>query len=105
MKRLIDDMDAAAMKLSWARWSKGIDAWCEEMCKPITEWYNKLDPDDDDTWVLCFTSDVSAEGRRRVAWIVSYREGELYPYVCVGSGRSKYATPVDPNIRYKGDKQ
>ena len=35
MGRVIDTMNAADMKLSWARWSKGIDAWCEEMCKPI----------------------------------------------------------------------
>jgi hypothetical protein len=32
MGRVIDTMNAADMKLSWARWSKGID---EEMCKPI----------------------------------------------------------------------
>jgi hypothetical protein len=35
MGRVIDTMNAADMKLSWARWSKGIDLWCEEMCKPI----------------------------------------------------------------------
>ena len=35
MTRLIDGMNAADMKLSWARYNKDLDKWFDEMCKPV----------------------------------------------------------------------
>ena len=103
MKRLIDDMNAADMKLSWARWSKGIDAWCDEMCNPIPEWYDTLDPNDDQTWVLCNVSYHTPYECDEVVWIGKYKESEVYRFGIAGSWKKqffRYATPVDLNLRY-----
>jgi|GEM_PF-3474491 len=35
MKRIIDTMSAADMKLSWARWGNPLDLWFDEMCKEM----------------------------------------------------------------------
>jgi len=50
MKRIIDTMSAADMKLSWARWGNPLDLWFDEMCKEMPgnrgsdkEYLNDLD--------------------------------------------------------------
>ena len=100
MKRLIDDMSAADMKLSWARWGNGIDAWCEALCNPVLEWKDKIDPTDLDTWVLCFVTDNGSTSRHNVVWVQRYK-ASTYPFSCVQGGIHKYATPVDLSIRYE----
>ena len=79
-------------------------------------WSDGLDPDDDQTWVLCFVSDDAPDCTFRTAWINQFEKGIFW-----GLGRydlvtwayvtpvdltvrfnkgGKYATPVDLNLRY-----
>ena len=102
MKRLIDDMSAMDMKLSWSSWDKGIDAWVEELYTPIAEWCDKINPSDSDTWVLCYVTDTGSSSRHNVAWVQRYKHG-LYPFTCVSGEIYKHATPVDLSIKYKDE--
>jgi hypothetical protein len=106
MKRLIDDKGATVALLynliggkadiTHARFNECI----YELYAPIPEWYEKLDHDDDQTWVLCFISDVSSKSRDNVRWVMRYYGGRL-AFGCLGGGVFLYATPVDLSIRYE----
>tara|TARA_R110000803_G_scaffold7431_1_gene23934 strand:+ start:789 stop:1115 length:327 start_codon:yes stop_codon:yes gene_type:complete len=108
MKRLIDDKEATMQRLGelYGRnaFGEGRFHRCiEELYAPImSEWKDKLDPNDSETWVLCFVSDFSPTSRECAAW-VTRRECGPYPFTCGFGHECKYATPVDLNIRYKGD--
>ena len=69
------------------------------------KWSDSLDPDDNQTWVLCFVNDHSPEDKRWVRWIRATTDWgvTIQHYRDIrGSGREwKYATPIDLNIRYK----
>ena len=112
MKRLIDDMSATVARLYRLKGERGfregdlvgfehdVDACIEELYAPMPEWKDKLDPDDPDTWVLCFVSDYSATSRECAVWVTHCEIGP-YPFTTVPCGLYKYATPVDLNIRYE----
>ena len=117
MKRLIDDKEATAARINQLIWGafhrrdpgsveEDVDACIKELYAPIPEWYESLDHSDKETWVLCFVhdeSDESSERRRYAEWVVEYNGEFVYPFkTCCGSSYG-YATPVDLNIRYKGE--
>ena len=107
MKRLIDDKDATRLSLQEFIWSMGnvcmgVDKWIEEIYAPIAEWHDNLDPDNSDTWVLCFVSDSSSTDTSYAEWIIEYKTGP-YPFTCADSECTfRYATPVDLSIRFSG---
>ena len=104
MKRLIDDKEATvAMRLELYKLANSevmFNRLIEELYAPIPEWYENLDHDDDQTWVLCFISDVSSKSRDNVRWVMRYYGGRL-AFGCLGGGVFIYATPVDLSIRYE----
>tara|TARA_R110000737_G_scaffold51271_3_gene72505 strand:- start:212 stop:541 length:330 start_codon:yes stop_codon:yes gene_type:complete len=106
MKRLIDDKEATMQRLGelYGRnaFGEGRFHRCiEELYAPImSEWKDKLDPDDSETWVLCFVSDTFVNSRISPAWVTRCECGP-YPFTTVHSGLYKYATPVDLSIRYE----
>tara|TARA_R110000822_G_C15007487_1_gene461545 strand:+ start:53 stop:397 length:345 start_codon:yes stop_codon:yes gene_type:complete len=112
MVRLIDDKEATVARLCelYGRNAFGEDRFnqcIEDLYATIPEWHDKLDPDDEETWVLCFVSDGSPEDRDEIVWIYSHDPESGYPFnVATTRGRGQecyeYATPVDLNIRYKG---
>ena len=68
----------------------------ENLFKPAPHWSDNLDPDDNQTWVLCFVSDYSSKATRQAKWINRVSEGGY-----IGGGCEwKYATPVDLNVRF-----
>tara|TARA_R110000823_G_scaffold206900_2_gene337616 strand:+ start:112 stop:444 length:333 start_codon:yes stop_codon:yes gene_type:complete len=109
MKRLIDDKEATAAKLfelygtpAFAKvFENGMfNRLIEELYAPLPEWKDKLDPNDSETWVLCFVSDYSPTSRECVVWVTRCECGS-YPFTTVPCGLYKYATPVDLSIRYE----
>jgi hypothetical protein len=80
----------------------------KDLCKPIPDnWYDNLDPDDDQTWVLCNVSYDTSYECDEVVWIGRYKEDANYRFGLAGSWRSQffqYATPIDLNLRYKRSK-
>ena len=111
MTRLIDTMTGAEVRGRLSPFFDGtccyedLDAWLTEELENLfaeePHWSDGLDPDDDQTWVLCYLSDGSPEDTRHVDWVtqkdqVYYQKNHgLYLF------EWKYATPVDLNIRYK----
>ena len=78
----------------------GLRQKLEKLFAKELQWFDKLEPDDEQTWVLCFVSDYAPEGRMCTAWI---HDKDDYGYM-VASGPGgcwKYATPIDLNVRYK----
>ena len=110
MSRLIDTLTDAEVR---GRLSPFFDvtfhdkvrgAWLTEELENLfaeePHWSDNLDPADNQTWVLCYLSDDSAEETWNVEWVYSrtlYGEG----YRDCEGGEWKYATPVDLNVRYK----
>ena len=75
--------------------------------KRLIDWKNKLDPDDSETWVLCFVSDSSSTSRECAVWVTRCESGP-YPFTTVPCGLYKtciykYATPVDLSIKYEAE--
>tara|TARA_B110000259_G_C13851867_1_gene337149 strand:- start:408 stop:731 length:324 start_codon:yes stop_codon:yes gene_type:complete len=106
MARLIDDKEATVARIlelyKLANSAGMFNRLIEELYAPIPDWKDKLDPNDSDTWVLCFVSDYSETSRECVVWVTRCECGP-YPFTTVPCGLYKYATPVDLNIRYKGE--
>ena len=112
MKRLIDDKEATWNRLYRLIWGadrregdldeQDLDACIEELYAPIPEWYDKIDPDNSDTWVLCFVNDTFVNSRISPAWVTRCECGP-YPFTTIHSGLYKYATPVDLSIRYEDE--
>ena len=105
MKRLIDDKEATVERLGEvfgrvALGDKRFRRCIEELYAPIPEWKDKLDPDDPDTWVLCFVDDVFDNSRNFPAWVKRCECGP-YPFTTLHNGLYKYATPIDLSIRYE----
>tara|TARA_R110000851_G_scaffold11492_2_gene40280 strand:+ start:879 stop:1199 length:321 start_codon:yes stop_codon:yes gene_type:complete len=104
MKRLIDDKETiVAMRLELYKLANSevmFNRLIEELYAPIAEWYDKLDPEDNKTWVLCFVSDSSPTSREYAEWVASCVSGP-YPFICGFGHEYKYATPVDLSIRYE----
>ena len=76
--------------------------------KRCLEWYDTLDPEDDQTWVLCKVSYDPDFALDQVVWIGTYKKDATYRFGLAGSWRRQffqYATPVDLSTRYRGDKQ
>jgi hypothetical protein len=117
MKRLIDDQAATKAFLknryNIAHDGQGFNPkWFEEcmdvLYEPIIEWYDKLDPYDDQTWVLCFVGDDNDKPKTRnmTSWIGDYHEAENFPFRAAGKNPRgfrfwRHATPVNLKIRYK----
>jgi len=107
MKRLIDDMTAENILTYYHAMTTPIDslALClSELCEPIPEWYETLDPEDDQTWVLCYVGYDNPYEFNEIVWIGRYKESEVYRFGIAGSWKKqffRYATPVDLSLRYK----
>tara|TARA_R110000744_G_scaffold298610_1_gene408200 strand:+ start:161 stop:502 length:342 start_codon:yes stop_codon:yes gene_type:complete len=112
MTRLIDTMTGAEVRGRLSPFFDGtccyedLDAWLTEELENLfaeePQWFDKLDPTDDQSWVLCYLSDDSPEDRRRCAWVMRHN-GCVYMTSRL-NGCWKYATPVDLNVRFrKGD--
>ena len=108
MKRLIDDMSANdilnyyhAMTTTY----NSLEICLEELCKPLsTAWYDKLDQEDDKTWVLCYVGYENPYEFNDIVWIGKYKGNEVYRFGIAGSWKKqffRYATPVDLSLRYK----
>ena len=104
MKRLIDDKEATVARIlelyKLANSAGMFNRLIEELYAPIPEWKDKLDPNDSDTWVLCFVSDYDSTSRECAVWVTRCESGP-YPFTTVPCGLYKYATPVDLSIRYE----
>ena len=104
MARLIDDKEATvAMRLELYKLANSevmFNRLIEELYAPIAEWKDKLDPEDNKTWVLCFVCDYDSKSRECPAWVTHCESGP-YPFTTVQSGLYKYATPVDLSVRYR----
>tara|TARA_R110000851_G_scaffold11492_2_gene40283 strand:+ start:1517 stop:1849 length:333 start_codon:yes stop_codon:yes gene_type:complete len=109
MKRLIDDKGATVALLYNLIWGKAditharFNECIYELYAPIAEWYDKLNPYDTDTWVPCFVSNNDSRSREAMAWVVDYDRKFPSPFNTGGGSYYLYATPVDLNIRYKGE--
>jgi hypothetical protein len=71
------------------------------------EWYENLDSENNQTWVLCYAGYDNPYEYDDTVWIGKYKKDEVYPFGLAGSWKKqffRYATPVDLNIRYKGNK-
>ena len=109
MTRLIDTMTKSEIQVFLGCLSRcGLNAReleceLETLFSKESDWSDSLDPQDDQTWVLCFVSDKSPEETRFTAW-VDYKLNELY---CVAESHREggdcwlYATPIALDIRYK----
>tara|TARA_B110000902_G_scaffold105887_1_gene125266 strand:- start:1401 stop:1718 length:318 start_codon:yes stop_codon:yes gene_type:complete len=104
MKRLIDDKEATVARIlelyKLANSAGMFNRLIEELYAPIPEWKDKLNPDDSETWVLCFVNDTFVNSRTSPAWVTRCDCGP-YPFTTLHSGLYKYATPVDLSIRYE----
>ena len=111
MKRLIDDKGATVALLYNLIWGKAditharFNECIYELYAPIPEWYENPDPEDSDTWVLCFVHDESSKCRRYTEWVVEYEYNKecSSPFKTYCDSNYRYATPVDLNIRYRGE--
>ena len=108
MKRLIDDKEATVARLHELYGRDAFDErrferCIEELYAPILEWKDKLDPEDNKTWVLCFVSDSSPTSREYAEWVARCVSGP-YPFICGYGHEYKYATPVDLSIKYEVQK-
>jgi len=114
MSRLIDTMDAYELNCyldesltAYLLCPDGLDAEARQQLERLfakePHWSDNLDPTDNQTWVLCYLSNDSAEETWHVEWVSGrplYGEGYRD---CVADDW-KYATPVDLNVRYnKGE--
>jgi hypothetical protein len=111
MDRLIDTMNANELNdylddvsttQGWLPYKSDAEVRqkLERLFAKEPHWSDNLDPTDNQTWVLCYISDDSAEETWHVEWVSSrplYGEGYRD---CVADDW-KYATPVDLNARYK----
>ena len=76
----------------------------EKLFVPVPNWSDNLDPNDNQTWVLCFVSDESPKETWDARWITSKVFGEVGPVQDSTYEVWKYTTPVDLNLRYtKGE--
>ena len=72
----------------------------EALFAPVPHWSDTLDPQDDQTWVLCFVSNASASCTWHTCWICKVNsDGSYSP--STDKMDFLYATPVDLNLRYK----
>jgi hypothetical protein len=104
MKRLIDDMSAEEIERYYMITIGGLSECLKELCAPIPDWYEQLDPNDVKTWVLCYVSYDNPYECDEVVWIGKYKECEVYRFGIAGSWKKqffRYATPVDLSLRYK----
>ena len=115
MTRLIDTMTGAEVRGRLSPFFDGtccyedLDAWLTEELENLfaeePQWFDKLDPTDDQSWVLCYLSDDSPEETWHVDWVGSVIDDR---YVSVEYKNDcncwKYATPVDLNVRFKKEK-
>lgn len=104
MKRLIDDMTAEEIERYYMISIMGLSDCLKELCKPINDWYENLDSEDNQTWVLCYVSYDNPYECDDAVWIGKYKKDDVYPFGLAGSWKKqffRYATPVDLNIRYK----
>jgi hypothetical protein len=107
MIRLIDDMSAKKIyDILISNTGLSLQESLEKLCAPVpAEWYDTLDPDDDQTWVLCDVGYDHPSIASEIVWVGKYNEGDVYRFGIAGSWKKqfyRYATPVDLNIRYKG---
>jgi hypothetical protein len=103
MKRLINDMSAEEISKEFAFSPKWAFDVLTRLCEPIPEWHDTIDPEDMQTWVLCYVSDYT-ECYEKIAWVYRYNELDDYKFkVCVFPGSQetyfKYANVLDLNIR------
>ena len=70
----------------------------ETLFAPLPIWSDKLDEEDNRTWVLCFLSHSSPEETDHTGWVCnSYSDGyKEHRQTFLWS----YATPIDLNLRY-----
>ena len=88
------------LEKGWKRTSD-LKQGLEALFAPIPCWSDNLDPEDKQTWVLCFVSDDSAKDTRHVEWVSHVED---HRSVTIQYDNWKYATPVDLDLRYtKGD--
>ena len=110
MNRKIDTMNADALEtfldnVAATRASRDMsDAEVRQELERLfaeePQWFDNLDPDDNQTWVLCFVSDDSPEETWLSAWVINvFEDGYAVPQRRLH--RWKYATPVDLNVRFK----
>ena len=88
---------------------EAIDA-IEALFAPTPHWSDNLEPQDDQTWVLCWLSDATPKETRHTGWVSHVyctatrsvnRAVNIDDRGYVSSFISwKYATPVDLNLRY-----
>ena len=71
----------------------------EKLFAPAPHWSDNLDPDDNQTWVLCFVSNASASCTWNTCWIYKVNSDGSYAPSTYEKG-FLYATPVDLNLRY-----
>ena len=75
----------------------------EKLFAPLPHWSDSLDPEDKQTWVLCFVSNVSASCTWHTCWICKVNsDGSYSP--STASNDWLYATPIDLNLRYGNGK-
>jgi hypothetical protein len=110
MARLIDTMDAYELNCyldesltAYLLCPDGLDAEARQQLERLfakePHWSDSLDPDNNQTWVLCFVSDDSPEETWLSAWVINVcGDGYVVP---LRRDRWKYATPVDLNLRFK----
>ena len=109
MNRLIDTMSADQLSAylddvgtaqDWLPYKSDAEVRqkLERLFAKEPQWFDKLDPADNQTWVLCYLSDDSPEDTCHVDWVT--RKDYFY-YQYEYRLKWKYATPVDLNVRFK----
>jgi hypothetical protein len=110
MTRLIDTMNANELNAylgdvgttqHWLPYKSDAEVRqkLERLFAKEPHWSDSLDPDNNQTWVLCFVSDDSPEETWLSAWVINVcGDGYVVP---LRRDRWKYATPVDLNLRFK----
>ena len=106
MTRLIDTMTEKEVherlspffdcQLLFRGTAKLLTADLEALFEPVQHWSDSLDPEDDQTWVMCFVWMRQPE-RRYAEWISEVLD---YGYRGPEGLAWTYATPVDLNLRY-----
>jgi hypothetical protein len=91
---------------SVASMRQDFDAVAEDLENLFAEeephWSDGLDPEDNQTWVLCYLSDASAEETWHVDWVASVSDDYYWSVAKINDCDCwKYATPVDLNVRFK----
>ena len=71
----------------------------EKLFAPEPHWSDNLEPEDDQTWVLCFVSNASASCTWHTCWIYKVNSDGSYAPSTYENG-FLYATPVDLGLRY-----